>query len=295
VFHLASVIALAAALACGSDSPTPSTPTPTPPPQTPTTAYLAGAGDIADCTLSAVTATAKLLDSIPGTVFTLGDNVYPSGTADAFANCYGPNWGRHLRRTWPVPGNHDYDIPGGGPYFDYFGDAAGSRGAGYYAFDAGNWRVLALNTSIPIGAGSVQHAWVQFELASNTAACTLVLMHHPLFSSSQHGPQSFVKDVWKLFYQYGVELVLAGHDHSYERFAPQDPDGRADPARGVRAFVVGTGGGASYAFTRFLPNSEAQAAVHGVLKLVLQSTSYSWQFVSIPGESFSDNGTGTCR
>ena len=294
--RLPAVIALAAALACGSDSPPPSTPTPTPPPpQAPTTAYLAGAGDIADCTVPFAAATGKLLDSFVGTVFTVGDNVYPTGSAESFATCYEQTWGRHVYRTRPTAGNHEYAVAGAEPYFRYFGSAAGSPSAGYYAFDAGNWRVLVLNTNVPINTGSVQYAWVQTELASNAAPCTLVLMHHPLFSSSEHGPQTFVRDVWRVLYQYGVELVLSGHDHDYERFAPQDPDGRADSVRGVRQFVVGTGGAPTYALSKSLPNSELQASVHGVLKLVLQSTSYSWQFVSIPGVSFSDNGTGACR
>lgn len=298
VLRLAAVAPLAAALACGSGSSNPPpipTPTPTPTPPVPTTAYLVGAGDIADCGYPFVTATARLLDSYSGTVFTLGDNAYPSGSAESFSTCYAPTWGRQLARTRPVPGNHDYQTAAAGPYFDYFGAAAGSAGEGYYSFDAGNWLVLALNSNIPIGAGSVQYGWVQSQLSSSTAPCTLVLMHHPLFSSSQNGPQAFVRDIWRVLYQHNVDLVLTGHDHGYERFAPQDPDGHSDPARGVRLIVSGTGGGPSYAFTRFQANSEVQASVHGVLKLVLQSTSYSWQFVSIPGESFSDSGTGTCR
>jgi hypothetical protein len=296
VLHLAAVASLAAALACGSGSSNPPPiPTPTPTPPVPTTAYLVGAGDIADCGYPFVTATAKLLDSYPGTVFTLGDNVYQNGSAEAFANCYAPTWGRQLARTRPVPGNHEYDVAGALPYFQYFGAAAGSPGMGYYSFEAGNWLVLALNSNIPIGPGSVQYAWVQDELGSSTALCTLVLMHHPLFSSSQHGPQAFVRDVWRVLHRYDVELVLAGHDHVYERFAPQDPDGRADPTHGIRLIIAGTGGSPNYAFTGFQANSVVQASVHGVLRLVLQSTSYSWQFVPIAGESFTDSGTGVCR
>jgi acid phosphatase type 7 len=296
IARLAAVAFLAAALACGSDPPT--TPTPTPPPPTPPpaqTAYLVGAGDIADCGFPFVTATAKQLDSISGTVFTLGDNVYQSGSAEAFANCYAPTWGRQLARTRPVPGNHDYDVAGAQPYFQYFGAAAGSPGLGYYSFEAGNWLVLALNSNVPIGAGSAQYAWVQDELASSTALCTLVLMHHPLFSSSMHGPQAFVRDVWRVLYRYDVELVLTGHDHVYERFAPQDPDGRSDPTHGIRLIIAGTGGSPNYDFKGFQPNSVVQASVHGVLRLVLQPTSYSWQFLPIPGDSFSDSGTGVCR
>jgi acid phosphatase type 7 len=294
VLRLAAVVSLAAALACGSDPPTTPTP-PTPPPQIPTTAYLVGAGDIADCTQPFAEATAKLLDSIPGTVFTVGDNVYPSGTAERFANCYASTWGRHLARTRPAPGNHEYDVPGATPYFEYFAGMEGSGAAGYYAFDAGNWRVLVLNSAVPIAAGTAQYAWVQSELAWNKTQCTLVLMHHPLFSSSQHGPQAFVRDVWRVLYQNNVELVVAGHDHGYERFAPQDPDGRSDPTRGLRLIVAGTGGCVNYAYTGVQANSEVRAAVHGVLKLTLQSTSYTWQFVPIAGESFTDSGTGTCR
>jgi hypothetical protein len=258
---------------------------------------LVGAGDIADCTKTAVTETAKLLDSISGVVFTLGDNVYDTGTMANYVGCYGPNWGRHLSRTKPAIGNHDWNGSSLADYFRYFGStgAAGPDGQGYYSYEAGSWHVLVLNSEIPIGVGSAQLMWAQADLDASKAQCTLAYWHHPLFTSAQNGPQAFVKDLWRVLYQYNVDVVMNGHDHVYERFGPQDPDGRADVPRGIRQFTAGTGGSTLYAFGPLRANSQAHSATHGVLKLDLQGNFYTWQFIPIAGQSYSDSGSGTCH
>jgi len=283
--------------ACQSNSPSEPTPTPPTPPPIPTSAVLVGAGDIADCTKTAVTETAKLLDSISGVVFTLGDNVYDTGTMANYVGCYGPNWGRHLSRTKPAIGNHDWNGSSLADYFRYFGStgAAGPDGQGYYSYEAGSWHVLVLNSEIPIGVGSAQLMWAQADLDASKAQCTLAYWHHPLFTSAQNGPQAFVKDLWRVLYQYNVDVVMNGHDHVYERFGPQDPDGRADVPRGIRQFTAGTGGSTLYAFGPLRANSQAHSATHGVLKLDLQGNFYTWQFIPIAGQSYSDSGSGTCH
>jgi hypothetical protein len=297
LFRLAAPLLIALTVLAGCHS-SPSAPTePVPPPSGPTTAVLIGAGDIGDCTKNAVAETAKLLDNVFGTVFTTGDNVYDTGTMANYVGCYGPNWGRQLSRTRPSPGNHDYDGEGPGAYFAYFGitGAAGPDGQGYYSYDAGNWHVLSLNSMIPIGNGSAQLSWVQDDLAASKAGCTAVYWHHPLFSSAQNGPQAFVRDLWRVLYQNNVDVVINGHDHVYERFSLQDPDGNSDVRRGIRQFTVGTGGATLYAFGATRPNSQARSATWGVLKLFLETNSYTWQFIPIAGETFSDSGNGACH
>jgi len=294
----------AASLACtlvlfsqcgGSDGPsTPATPTPVPPPAA--EPVLVGAGDIAVCPGGNQAATALLLDRIAGTVFTAGDNL--NGTPPTFQNyleCYGPSWGRQSERTRPSPGNHDYDYPGPSTYFSYFGAAPGPEGLGFYSYDVAGWHVVSLNSNISMRPGSTQYLWLEQDLASINANCAVAYFHHPLFSSSFNGPTAAVRDLWRVLYDRGVDVVINGHDHVYERFAPQDPDGRADPARGIRQFTVGTGGAELYGFGTPRPNSEVRASVHGVLKLMLQAGGYSWEFVPVAGQSFRDSGTGSCH
>ena len=254
-----------------------------------------GAGDIAMCNEGGAAATARLLDGIPGEVFTLGDNVYPSGTAESFRNCYEPTWGRHRHRTRPNPGNHDWDANAGAPYFAYFGFAAGPPGRGYYSFDLGAWHILSLNSNIAAHQGSGQYEWVRADLASSGAPCTLAYWHHPLFSSGPNGNNPQMRSLWRLLDDAGVDVVLAGHDHLYERFTPQDADGRPAPA-GMRAFVVGTGGAHHYPPLPAQPNSEVrEAGTWGVLKLTLRGGNYSWEFVPAAGQSFRDSGTSPCN
>ena len=247
------------------------------------------------CPLGAQSATALLLDQIGGTVFTTGDNVNEGPTLAKYTECYGPAWGRHLGRTRPSPGNHDYDPPGSSAYFTYFGEAAGDPGLGYYSYDIATWHVISLNSEVPMSPGSSQYLWLQSDLASHPARCTVAYFHHPLFSSAQNGPTPAVRDLWRLLYDNGVDAVFNGHDHVYERFAPQDPNGKADAARGIRQFTVGTGGATLYGFGSPAPNSEARASVFGVLKLYLQASGYAWQFIPVAGQSYRDGGTGTCH
>ncbi len=257
-------------------------------------AIFAGAGDIVRCDQPEPEQTAALLDRIAGTVFSLGDNVYPSGTAAQLAKCYTPSWGRHIARMITTPGNHDWDVSAGAPYFAYFGAAAGPSSLGYFSTTVGAWHVVSLNSNVAAGPGSPQYEWLKGDLAQSSAECTLAMWHHPVFSSGQNGNSSQMREVWRLLHAAGAEIVLNGHDHDYERFAPQDADGRMDPS-GLREFVVGTGGAALYDRAHPQSNTEMwENHTFGVLKLTLKSGSYDWQFVPIEGQHFSDSGSGQC-
>lgn len=261
---------------------------------------LVAAGDIASCSSDGDEATARLLDGIAGTVATLGDHVYDRGTAAEYADCYDPTWGRHKARTRPVPGNHDYGTPGAAGYFGYFGDAAGAAGRGWYSYDLGAWHVLALNSNCDAvggcGAGSRQERWLRADLAAHPMACTLAYWHHPRFSSGAHGDDEETGPLWQALHDAGADVVLNGHDHDYERFAPQDPQGRADPDRGIVEFVVGTGGKELRGFGAARPHSEVRDhEAHGVLKLTLRPTGYDWAFVPIADHTFRDAGSAPCH
>lgn len=260
-------------------------------------AVLVGAGDIADCGSSGDDATAALLDAIAGTVFTAGDNAYGDGTASEFVECYDPTWGRHKARTRPSPGNHDYDTDGAAAYYAYFGTRAGPEGRGYYSYDLGDWHIISLNSNIDMHAGSPEEQWLRADLSATTKRCVLAYWHHPRFSSSSaHGNQEQTQPLWQALYDHAAEIVIAGHDHTYERFAPQTPAGAADPDRGIRQFVVGTGGKDHYDFGPPLPNSEARDNTsYGVLKITLYPGSYSWAFIPAAGGAFRDSGSGTCH
>ena len=263
-------------------------------------AVLVGAGDIAACSSSGDEATADLLDTIEGTVFTLGDNVYENGTADEFRRCYDPTWGRERERTLPVPGNHDYNTPGATGYFGYFGAAAGDPSTGYYAKDVATWRVYVLNSNCAAiggcGAGSPQERWLRDDLAANPRACVLAMWHHPRFSSGEHGNDTATQALWQGLYAAGAELVLNGHDHDYERFAPQTPAAKTDPSRGIVEIVAGTGGRSRYPFLRIRANSLVRDnTTYGVLRLVLWDGGWSSEFIPVPGGSFSDSSGGPCH
>src|SRR5215211_7930246 len=266
----------------------------------------AGAGDIASCTSDGDEATANLLDTIPGTVYTTGDNAYESGTASDFADCYAPSWGRHKARTRPTVGNHEYETAGASGYFGYFSDnfttVVGYPDKGYYSYDLGSWHVISLNSNCSFvggcAAGSPQEQWLEADLAAHPNACTLAYWHHPLFSSgSLSGGNSKMKRIWEVLYAANADVVLNGHVHSYERFAPLNPSGEADPARGIREFVVGTGGRSLNTF-KINPapeiSEERDASTYGVLKLTLQPTGYDWEFVPVAGGTFSDIGSDSC-
>jgi acid phosphatase type 7 len=263
---------------------------------------LVGAGDIADCAgISGAEATAKLLDAIPGTVFTAGDNAYEEGTAEQFAKCYDPTWGRHKARTRPSVGNHEFHSGGATPYFNYFGFVAGDPKKGFYSYELGTWHIIVLNSECQeIGgcqSGSVEEQWLSADLRQHPSVCTLAYWHKPLFSSgAKHGNDPEIKPLWPDLYAARVAVVINGHDHDYERFAPQDPNGKADGSHGIREFVVGTGGKSHRPFGVPKPNSELRNAdTFGVLKLVLRPHGYDWQFIPESGKSFTDSGSDECH
>ena len=258
-----------------------------------------GAGDIGDCSRTSDDSTGALIRRLnPDAVFSAGDNAYPDGTATEFATCFDPAWGSFKAKIHPVPGNHEYHQTGALPYFQYFGAAAGDPATGYYSYDLGDWHIIALNGEISAGAGSAQETWLKADLAASTKTCTLAYMHRPRFSAGYHGSNSSMQALWQDLYDAGAELWIAGHNHDYERFAPQTASGVADPARGIREFVVGTGGAGTEAWSTTPPiaNEEAWAnPVFGVLKLTLRAGGYDWEFIPIAGYTFTDSGSGTCH
>ena len=262
---------------------------------------LLAAGDIAGCGTFGDEATAALLDRLPGTVVPVGDLVYEDGTAQEFADCYDPTWGRHKARTRPVVNGHEYRTPGAVPYYAYWGAAAGDPTKGYYSYDVGNWHVIALNTvCAAIGgcdAGSPEERWLRADLAANPTRCTVAFLHTPRFSSgSIHGNSPEMEPFWQALYDGGVELVVSGDDHIYERFAPQTPTGVADPDRGIREIIAGTGGRSHYGIGTIEANSEVRNIdTFGILKLTLHADSYDWQFVPEAGRTFADSGSAACH
>src|SRR5215208_793921 len=252
---------------------------------------LVGAGDISTCSNNNDEATAKLLDGISGTVFTAGDNAYDSGTYTQYTNCYHPTWGRHKSRTKPVPGNHEYNTSGAAGYFKYF-----SNVSSYYAYNLGDWRIYALNSEIDVSSTSAQVKWLKNDLAANPKRCVLAYWHKPRWSSgTTHGSSSKYQTLWKTLYDAHAEIVIGGHEHNYERFKEMNASGTAS-SPGMREFVVGTGGASHYGFGSTLSTSQVRnSSTYGVLKLTLNSTSYSWKFIPVAGKTFTDSGTTYCH
>ena len=268
---------------------------PGPPPPPGAGVVLVGAGDIANGG-SGAEETARLLDGIPGTVFNAGDNAYPDGSATDYATNYEPTWGRHKARTRPSPGNHEYHSTDAAPYYAYFGANAGPAGRGYYSYDLGDWHIISLNSNIDMNAGSAQEQWLRADLAANAKDCILAYWHHPRFSSGTHGSSTAPQPLWQALYEAGAEIVVVGHDHNYQRFAPQTASGQADPDRGIREFVAGTGGAGLYRFSTPIANTEAYSIdTHGVLKLTLGPGRYWWEFVPVAGRTYTDAGSGVCH
>jgi hypothetical protein len=236
-------------------------------------------------------------------VLLLGDNQYWVGALDAYQASFGPTWGRLGPLLRPAPGNHEYLTPGASGYFDYFGAAAGERGKGWYSYDLGTWHIVVLNSNCGdlsggggCGPGSPQLRWLAEDLAAHPRACTLAYWHHPRFSSGTHGDDARYDAFWRELYKAGADVVLAGHEHDYERFAPQDPDAKADPLHGIRQFVAGTGGQFLRPFPTVRPNSEVRdARTFGVLKLRLRTDGYDWDFLPAAGGTFTDRGSGGCH
>ena len=267
----------------------------------PTPAVLIAAGDVSSCGSQGDEATASYIEGTTGTVAMLGDSAYDSGTPQEFTDCYDPTWGRFKDRTRPAVGNHEYLTADAGGYFDYFGAAAGEPGSGYYSYDLGAWHILVINSECweagGCGRDDPQAMWLKADLAAHPALCTLAYWHTPRFSSGLHGSSDLVGAYWDILYESGTDVVLAGHDHDYERFAPQDGQGQADPVRGVREFVVGTGGFSHYPFPGgAIANSEVRdASSFGVLVLTLYEDRYEWEFVPVLSGTFTDLGSGTCH
>jgi hypothetical protein len=256
------------------------------------TGVLVGAGDIASCkTYYKDEGTAKLLANFSGTIFTLGDNAYPDGSTANYS-CYNSSWGALKSRTRPVPGNHDYHVSStAAPYFNYFGSRAGPAGKGWYSYNVGGWHIIALNSERSL---STQATWLKSDLAAHPAKCTLAYWHKPYFTSGDHhGPATEMRPLIQILYNAGADIVLSGHNHEYERFAPQDPSGKATSS-GIRQFVVGTGGAELYGFVTPKPNSQVRHSGYGVLALTLYSDHYAYRFISV-GSSWTDAGTGVCH
>ncbi len=271
-----------------------------PPPDAARDPEIVAAGDIAGLLLLfGQNETAAIVDRYPtATVLTLGDNAYQSGSDLEFALWYAPSWGRFLSRTRPSPGNHDYMTSNASGYFNYFGARAGTRGEGWYSYDVGAWHLISLNSNCSDVGGctamSTQGRWLAADLAATSARCVLAYWHHPRFSSGMHGDSLGMQPFWQMLYDANADVVLVGHDHTYERFAPQNAAGAADSARGVREFVVGSGGAPHYSFTRTAPNSEVRnGSDWGVIRMVLHADSYNWEFVAAGGVR--DLGAGACH
>jgi hypothetical protein len=251
------------------------------------------AGDIAASPTDSA-GTAAIIEQIaPNRALTLGDNAYTSGTLTDYLNNYDPNWGRFRATTSPVPGNHEYETPGAAGYFQYFGSQVPAE---YYSFDLGAWHLIALNSEIDMSSTSPQFQWLQNDLAANAGRCILAYWHRPRWSSGTvHGSSTSLDRFWRTLYAVGADVVLNGHEHNYERFAPQNPDGGAD-VNGIREFVVGTGGASLYSLGTPIANSEVRGSTSdGVLKLTLHPDSYDWQFVPVAGGTFTDSGSDSCQ
>lgn len=275
-----------------------------------------GAGDIASCSSTGDERTAHIVDSIlkadsvakvENFVFTLGDNAYPDGSMRDFERCFTPSWGDPkksiMSKIHPSPGNHEHRSVGAAPYYQYFGErAAGSAKRGYYAYDVGDWRVIVLNSEIivnrvfPKADETAQEEWLVNELKTTTKGCTMAYFHHARYSSGWHGSNSQMAPLWQIMYDHGVDIVLAGHDHHYERFAPMNAYGAVDSAKGIPSFVVGTGGGEMRGLKRELaPNSEYRLqGYYGILKLTLGSKEFTYAFIDGNARVW-DPGSGKCH
>jgi acid phosphatase type 7 len=276
---------------CGAESATSSQPE----------VMIFAVGDLAQCDLvgpdeSPTAKVAHLVEGNANPILMLGDLAYPDGSKQDFSHCFDPPWGKFKGRIFPVPGNHEYHAADAAPYYTYFGERAGVAKEGYYATQIGSWRVIGLNSNVDVAVGSAQESWLRDELTAHPARCTLAFWHHPRFSSGRHGDTPSMDAIWRDLYNARVDVVLAGHDHDYERFAPQGALGERDVQRGMREFVIGTGGAALRPIDFIGANSEARSSESfGVLKLTLRDKSYGWEFIAVAGNSFRDSGEALCQ
>lgn len=278
---------------CGSDAPTSPTRPGPPPPAGGRTAVFSGAGDIGYCDSPGVVQTGRLIATTPGEVFVAGDAAYPHGSTANFLACFHPHWGHALDRIRPVPGNHEYDTPNAAGYFDYFGAAAGPRGAGYYHFVLGEWLILMINSNIPAQSGTPQYEFVRQTLLTQQHRCQMAVWHHPVFSSGPNGPSVFMRAIYALLDEHDVDVVVNGHEHYYERFSRQDAQGRATDT-GIRQFIVGTGGAPLYDFVTMAPNSARRISTYGIVKFTLRPDGYEWEFIDTAG-GIGDTGLTPCH
>ncbi len=267
---------------------------------TPTPATLVGAGDISICGNKGDKETAALLAEIPGAIFTAGDNSNDYGRKVEYKNCFGPSWGQFLDRIHPSPGNHDYESEEGKYYYQYFGEAAGEPGKGWYSYDLGAWHIIALNTNcdyVSCKANSKQVEWLRQDLQNHPTQCSLAYYHHPRWSSGQAGSAGWISPIFTTLWENGVDVVVSGHEHEYERIAPQDPDGNLDFEHGLRQFVVGTGGAYHIPFgADILPNSEVRIPdTFGVIKFTLYEDHYDWEFLPVGDGQALDSGSEKCK
>jgi acid phosphatase type 7 len=265
---------------------------------------LLAAGDIAECAGAGDEATAEILARHPNaTIAPLGDLAYPHGRPQDFRRCFGPSWGRFVERMRPASGNHDHATPDARGYWQFFGRRAGPFDRYMYAYDIGTWRAVVLNSDCwRIGGCALddpQARWFREELRRNPRQCTLAYWHRPPFSSGRYGdPENTarVRPLWRIAAEEGVDVVLTGHEHSYERFRPMGAEGRPEPV-GPRLFIVGTGGAELRPYTRpRLPTTVVRdGATLGLLRLRLRAGSYDWRFVPARRGGFTDHGSGACH
>ena len=286
------LLLVAAILACGEHSSSDITPTGASAEATQAAVILA-AGDVAGCPeWYKDEATAEMLADMPGTILPLGDLVYQDGTRFQFRNCYDVSWGRLLSRSRPAPGNHEYRTDEASPYYTYFGERAGPAGKGYYTYTLGSWRIYSLNSERNIPA---QTTWLRKHLTDNPSKCVLAYWHKPLYTSGPVAPTPEVRPLFNELWKARAEVVLNGHNHSYERFDPQDADGNYR-AQGVRQFVIGTGGAQLEPPTG--PRAKNSKLLYvqgwGVVQMTLRADGYSWKFVPIPGSPKADSGSAKC-
>ncbi len=254
------------------------------------------AGDVAQCNVRGAQLTANLVQQMPdAVVLAPGDLAYENGSLKDFARCYDSSWGKFRDRTWTAPGNHEYGTPGASGYFTYFGERAGVPGKGYYSVNIGQWHVVSLNSNIAADENSEQVAWLRKDLANYRATCILAFWHHPRYSSGLHGSYRRMQTVWEVLHEHGASIVIGAHDHHYERFTLLDGQGKPVATRGIRSFVVGTGGARLYDFGLRGKRSMAwHGATWGMLKLTLRADNYSWAFVSAQPTTFQDTGSSSC-
>jgi acid phosphatase type 7 len=251
------------------------------------------AGDIAGCSSEGDERTAELLDAHRGTILALGDLAYDAGTLEEFQGCFAPSWGRHKQRIRPAPGNHEY-LSGGSGYFRYFGPAAGPAGRGYYSFKLGGWHIVSLNSERGTKAGGAQVRWLRRDLARARARCILAFWHRPRWSAGTYGNDGTTAPLWNALYAAGADVVLSGHDHNYQRYQPLNRRGEIDRARGIRSFVVGTGGRGLYKLRPDRRRRTSNDRTLGVLQLTLRPAGYSWRFLPVAGGQYRDSGTSSC-